>query len=47
MYGVVVYQGIIREKPTSEKEAREFIKGLIWLCFCFICTHARNIHKFK
>ncbi|XP_057760483.1 uncharacterized protein LOC130980857 [Arachis stenosperma] len=22
---VVVYQGIIREKPTSEKEAREFI----------------------
>ncbi|RYQ95221.1 hypothetical protein Ahy_B08g090283 [Arachis hypogaea] len=24
---VVVYQGIIREKPTSEKEAREFIKG--------------------
>ncbi|WVZ26672.1 hypothetical protein V8G54_005216 [Vigna mungo] len=25
---VVVYRGIIREKPTSEKEAREFIKGL-------------------
>ncbi|KAI4327599.1 hypothetical protein L6164_020039 [Bauhinia variegata] len=24
---VVVYQGIIREKPTSEEEAREFIKG--------------------
>ncbi|XP_019421287.1 PREDICTED: maf-like protein DDB_G0281937 isoform X4 [Lupinus angustifolius] len=24
---VVVYQGIIREKPTSEKEAREFVKG--------------------
>ncbi|XP_052731886.1 uncharacterized protein LOC108336823 isoform X2 [Vigna angularis] len=24
---VVVYRGIIREKPTSEKEAREFIKG--------------------
>ncbi|KAL1346390.1 hypothetical protein AAHE18_08G186800 [Arachis hypogaea] len=26
---VVVYQGIIREKPTSEKEAREFIKGVV------------------
>lgn len=25
---VVVYRGTIREKPTSEKEAREFIKGL-------------------
>ncbi|KAG5050925.1 hypothetical protein AAZX31_02G053300 [Glycine max] len=24
---VVVYRGVIREKPTSEKEAREFIKG--------------------
>ncbi|KAL5063802.1 hypothetical protein RYX36_025539 [Vicia faba] len=24
---VVVYRGTIREKPTSEKEAREFIKG--------------------
>ncbi|KAK7386530.1 hypothetical protein VNO78_26826 [Psophocarpus tetragonolobus] len=24
---VVVYQGTIREKPTSEEEAREFIKG--------------------
>ncbi|AET03922.1 putative inosine triphosphate pyrophosphatase [Medicago truncatula] len=24
---VVVYRGIIREKPTSEKEAREFVKG--------------------
>uniref|UniRef100_A0A0R0KST9 Maf-like protein n=1 Tax=Glycine max TaxID=3847 RepID=A0A0R0KST9_SOYBN len=24
---VVVYRGVIREKPTSEKEAHEFIKG--------------------
>ncbi|KAH1206463.1 Maf-like protein [Glycine max] len=24
---VVVYRGVIREKPTSEKEARDFIKG--------------------
>ncbi|CAJ2635587.1 unnamed protein product [Trifolium pratense] len=26
-YYVVVYRGTIREKPTSEKEAREFVKG--------------------
>ncbi|CAI0399911.1 unnamed protein product, partial [Linum tenue] len=24
---VVVYKGVVREKPTSEEEAREFIKG--------------------
>ncbi|EOX91092.1 Maf-like protein isoform 4 [Theobroma cacao] len=25
---VVVYKGMIREKPSSEEEAREYIKGL-------------------
>lgn len=25
---VVVYQGVIREKPTTEEEARQFIRGL-------------------
>ena len=25
---VVVYEGVVREKPANEKEAREFIKGL-------------------
>lgn len=24
---VVVYQGIIREKPSTEEEARQFIRG--------------------
>lgn len=25
---VVVYKGVVREKPANEKEAYEFIKGL-------------------
>lgn len=25
---VVVYEGVIREKPSSEAEARQFMKGL-------------------
>jgi hypothetical protein len=28
-FEVVVYEGIIREKPSSKEEAREFIKGLL------------------
>jgi len=26
---VVVYEGVIREKPTSKEEARQFLKGLL------------------
>lgn len=35
---VVVHGGLIREKPTSKEEAREFIKGIWyinWWCFVF------------
>ncbi|KAK9120727.1 hypothetical protein Syun_018344 [Stephania yunnanensis] len=30
---VVVYEGKIREKPSSKEEARQFIKGLCHVCF--------------
>ena len=37
---VVVYEGMVREKPSSKEEARQFIKGLPdFLCpisFCLI-----------
>lgn len=28
---VVVYEGAVREKPSSEAEARQFMKGLVLL----------------
>lgn len=30
---VVVYEGVIREKPSSKEEARKFIKGLFLIFF--------------
>ena len=47
---VVVYEGIIREKPSSKEEARQFIKGLLngfsyylfsiaWVSYVRSCTH--------
>ncbi|KAK9094907.1 hypothetical protein Scep_026376 [Stephania cephalantha] len=32
-FQVVVYEGKIREKPSSKEEARQFIKGLCHVCF--------------
>lgn len=31
LFEVVVYEGVIREKPSSKEEARHFIKGLLTL----------------
>ncbi|XP_038705546.1 7-methyl-GTP pyrophosphatase isoform X1 [Tripterygium wilfordii] len=41
---VVVYEGIIREKPGNKEEAREFIKGLLLdlsytSLHCHLCSH--------
>ncbi|RZB60995.1 Maf-like protein isoform D [Glycine soja] len=49
---VVVYRGVIREKPTSEKEARDFIKGFHNGCQfpAFVAVIGRynsHIHKFE
>jgi predicted house-cleaning NTP pyrophosphatase (Maf/HAM1 superfamily) len=30
---VVVYEGVIREKPSSKEEARQFLKGLLNVLF--------------
>jgi len=47
-----VYRGVIREKPTSEKEARDFIKGFHNGCQfpAFVAVIGRynsHIHKFE
>lgn len=32
-FEVVVYEGVIREKPSSKQEARQFLKGLLNVLF--------------
>jgi predicted house-cleaning NTP pyrophosphatase (Maf/HAM1 superfamily) len=38
-FEVVVHEGIIREKPTTKEEARQFLKGLL--------STKRLIHNFN
>lgn len=33
-----MYKGVIREKPTSKEEAREFIKGFCYKLDAFRCS---------
>ena len=43
-----MYRGVIREKPTSEKEARDFIKGFHNGCqFPAFVAGEREMHNWK
>lgn len=44
---VVVYEGVVREKPSSKEEARRFIKGLLSiLCSTNCCFHFPMVRCF-
>lgn len=44
---VVVHKGIIREKPTSEEEARQFLKGFKSLSWAFMYMFCWLRYKFS
>lgn len=43
---VVVYEGVIREKPSNKEEARQFIKGrMIFLYFLYLSFLCKILHS--